>query len=330
MDDAFKDWVKKPTQESDAFWQAWIEQNPERRHDIEQARQLILSIYFKNNEPSAKDFYTGWQIINSEIESFEQQKKKRKTIAFDSLKTWQKLAASLVGIILLSTALMFFSRIFSTTQYATQYGQRRTITLPDSSLITINANSKLSFASHWKSNKSREVWLEGEAFFNVRKKPGQGNSKFIVHTEQVDVEVVGTTFNVNNRRGNIQVVLSTGKVVLKNNALTKAEPVLMQPGELAEFSAGKPTILKKKVDPSLYTSWQHKKLIFKNTPLSEIALLLNDTYGIRVNFKNNTLRRENLTGEITIDTADDILQVIEESLDVSITKNNNSVTIQYR
>jgi ferric-dicitrate binding protein FerR (iron transport regulator) len=104
----------------------------------------------------------------------------------------------------------------------------------------------------------------------------------------------------------------------------------MQPGELAEFSAGKPTILKKKVDPSLYTSWQHKKLIFKNTPLSEIALLLNDTYGIRVNFKNNTLRRENLTGEITIDTADDILQVIEESLDVSITKNNNSVTIQYR
>lgn len=85
--------------------------------------------------------------------------------------------------------------------YATQYGEQRVVELPDHSVVSLNANSTLRFRNDWsQANTLREVWLDGEAFFSVQKQEGAaGPAKFIVHTNDLDVEVLGTRFNVSNR-----------------------------------------------------------------------------------------------------------------------------------
>lgn len=112
----------------------------------------------------------------------------------------------------------------------TAYGKTERITLPDQSVVLLNANSVLSYNDKWTDNKTREVWLAGEAYFEVKKSDARGNAKFVVHTDQLSVEVLGTEFNVNNRRGKTQVVLNAGKVRLTSDTTLEKE-IIMAPGE---------------------------------------------------------------------------------------------------
>jgi ferric-dicitrate binding protein FerR (iron transport regulator) len=110
--------------------------------------------------------------------------------------------------------------------------------------VLLNANSQLRTPARWPAGARREVWLEGEAFFQVTKKgaaPGGGTdgARFVVHTGQVDVAVLGTRFNVTNRRGQTTVTLNEGKVKLEEGDLDGA--VIMEPGELVRLGAAEPS-----------------------------------------------------------------------------------------
>ena len=88
----------------------------------------------------------------------------------------------------------------------------------------------------WNDADGRQVWLEGEAYFQVQKKPSTVE-KFIVHTRQVDVEVLGTRFNVNTRRQRAVVSLEEGKVRLSVHGgdaavLEKKSAMIMRPGQV--------------------------------------------------------------------------------------------------
>src|SRR6185437_3682694 len=85
------------------------------------------------------------------------------------------------------------------SEIRTGYGEIKSVLLPDSSVVTLNANSKLRIPEQWTEASGRQVWLEGEAYFAVQKKAATAE-KFVVHTTEVDVEVLGTKFNVNARR----------------------------------------------------------------------------------------------------------------------------------
>src|SRR5579872_616700 len=85
------------------------------------------------------------------------------------------------------------------SEIRTGYGEIKSVLLPDSSVVTLNANSTMRIPEQWTEASGRQVWLEGEAYFQVQKKPATAE-KFVVHTKEVDVEVLGTKFNVNARR----------------------------------------------------------------------------------------------------------------------------------
>jgi DNA-directed RNA polymerase specialized sigma24 family protein len=121
-----------------------------------------------------------------------------------------------------------------------------------------------------KDKKDRVVWMQGEAFFDINHL--ENNQKFIVKALNIDVEVLGTQFNVNSRRNNTTVVLNSGKVKLNHDDLVNDE--FMDPGDLVEFSGHEKKIRKKVVNPEQFSSWKSNILIFKATPLSEIAQTL--------------------------------------------------------
>src|SRR5690606_18122735 len=155
---------------------------------------------------SEKDAKRIWENVEVASQTHERQRK------FITQQNWYRIAAVFAGLLLVSALLLWVYRTSDTT-YTTAFGEVKTILLPDSSEIILNANSTLSYATHWNKSKAREVFLSGEAFFKVQEKPvASGYAKFVVHTGNLDIEVLGTQFNVHHRRNKTQVVLNSGKV----------------------------------------------------------------------------------------------------------------------
>ena len=231
-----------------------------------------------------------------------------------------KIAASIAFIIAIS---VFWTKYNdSDNEFHTAYGEHLTIMLPDSSRVVINGNSTLRYNPAWSPDKDREVWIAGEGFFEVTHTVN--HQKFIVHTEDnMDVQVLGTKFNVKIRRGKTEVMLQEGKVRLDVEKSESTATMTLQPGELATLEDRK--LLKVKVKPSEYAAWKEHKLFFDQTPLREVANILEDTYGIQVVFENETLVNRKLSGEISSDKATDILKAIKESFDISITNDGHRV-----
>jgi ferric-dicitrate binding protein FerR (iron transport regulator) len=209
------------------------------------------------------------------------------------------------------------------TEVHTNYGQRLTVKLPDESSVVLNGNSTLRYSKDWSESHPREVWIDGEGFFAVQHTIN--HQKFIVHTrEGLNVEVLGTKFNVKSREHGSEVLLTEGKVQLNVHNATD-HPVILQPGELATMKKNK--LSKRAVKDKQYTSWVRSKLFFDKMTLEELALILHDTYGLNVTFENEELKYRQLSGEISSASIEDILFAIAETFNIEVTRtNDNTVT----
>ncbi len=245
------------------------------------------------------------------------------------------VAATFTALIMILGGVYFFSnQSTSTITHQTAYGETMEIVLPDSSVVTLNGNSQISYVPSWEPSATRKVWLEGEAFFEVRKKDeaNQQNEaaeglKFVVFTSNFNVEVLGTSFNVKDRGDRASVVLNSGKVRLQKK--TKSNDIEMKPGDRVAVSSESDGLVTKAVDPELYSSWTKNKLVFERTPLPEIARLLEDNYGLDVTFKYEELKDRIFTATIPTIQVDVLLTILEESMKgVKITKEGNRIIIE--
>jgi transmembrane sensor len=241
-----------------------------------------------------------------------------------------KIAASVLIVCAIGTV-WYLSNSVTTSEVAantihevrTNYGERLTVTLPDQSSVILNGNSKLRYAENWSENSEREVWIDGEGFFAVQHT--ENHQKFVVHTrEGLDVEVLGTKFNVKSRENGSEVLLTEGKVKL-NVGNKNDHSVYLEPGELATVKENK--LSKRVVEDKQYTSWVRSKLFFDKMPLEELAQMLHDTYGLQVSFQNEELKHRQLSGEISSATAEDILFAVAETFNIQVTRKTNDTII---
>lgn len=318
---------------------------------IQSQEQEVLDVWLnehKNHRKLFRDIQSNWHtpaIIDQKTETAYQQLARRLGIPNNSLRThqvqnrksnkvypyWIKLAASITGFLILSAITYQILRTPDLTIKRTGYGETATYILPDSSVITLNANSSLEYADNWQQPGVREVWLDGEAFFQITRTSQNTSSqlpaKFIVHTPQIDVEVLGTKFNVQDRRGKTTVVLNSGKVVLNSN-VGNGPKMVMQPGDYVELSETKAQFDRKVVDPAQFSSWMEHKLIMDNTTLGEIAPVIEDYFGLTVKFDDNELANKALTGSIPTDSLDKFLAVLSASTGVQIQIKNTTLLLR--
>lgn len=192
--------------------------------------------------------------------------------------------------------------------YNTNFGETITLVLDDDSKVILNANTKL-LVPRWRVfSTHREVWMNGEAFFDITKKSNR--SKFIVHTNSLDVEVLGTRFNVSDRRDATKVVLQEGKVKVTAKNNTEETAMLEKAGDYAEVKVKSPDLVTRSVDESLYTSWQEKRLKFKETPVQQVLQTIEDYYGIRIGSSDTTLYNRKFSGTLPNNDIDVILQAL--------------------
>lgn len=271
-----------------------------RTHRSEELFQRILHTTQQTDETTHRQRWRGWAPL--------------------------KAAAVITGVVALSFAGWKMYLQNSLVKYQTAYGEVSTFTLPDQSVVTLNGNSTLQYRRHWNTAKAREIWIQGEAFFDV--KPA-AQKRFLVHTaHKINIEVLGTTFNVLDRESRTQVVLNTGKVRLSGSSKALPAPIEMQPGELVEVNANARSLVKKHINAAAYASWKNHKLQFSNADLAQVAQVLQETYGITVIIKDSTLLHQQFSGTVPSQNANMLLEGLSQLFDLKITRQNATVNIE--
>lgn len=330
VDEYFIQWVQQPTAESDAFWERYLGKSPAQRKAVQEARELVLHLSQDHSPVPDKDLDEVWNCLMKKREDYltngeEGQQDEEGVIPISywrSSKVWMAAAAS--ALVLVSVLLLYQKRERTVT-YATTVGQRMQLRLPDSSMVVLNADSRITVPASWGSDTERRVELQGQAFFSVTHK--HNNQKFTVVTaDGMEVEVLGTEFSVSSREEQKQVVLEKGKISLSMDQLGEETPFVMAPGDLVEASA-EGNLVRKKVKPELYTAWKSSKLILENRTLEEIAQLLKHSYGYQVAVTDKNLLSQRITAYLNVNSPDHILSTLSETLDVAIQKQNNIISI---
>lgn len=203
---------------------------------------------------------------------------------------------------------------------STGYGSMKTITLPDGTVVTLNANSTLQYDSAGWQPDTREVWVNGQAFFDVAP---DAAGKFMVHAgDKLTVQVLGTRFHVAARPKGTAVVLNSGKVKVNSNEHT----LVLQPGEMVSYlSNGQ--LLRQHADTLQLTSWKDNQQVFRDAALEEIADFIEEQFGAEVTFAAPQLSHLQFTGTTPANDLDVLLNILAKSLDIRIDKHNNKVMI---
>lgn len=203
---------------------------------------------------------------------------------------------------------------------STGYGSMKTITLPDGTIVTLNANSMLQYDSAGWQPDAREVWVNGQAFFDVAP---DAAGKFMVHAgDKLTVQVLGTRFHVAARPKGTTVVLNSGKVKVNSNEHT----MVLQPGEMASYQSNG-QLSRQHADTLQLTSWKDNQQVFRDATLEEIADFIEEQFGAEVTFAAPQLSHLQFTGTTPANDLDVLLNILTKSLDIRIDKHNNKVMI---
>ncbi|HEY9259454.1 FecR family protein [Chitinophaga sp.] len=191
------------------------------------------------------------------------------------------------------------------------YGRRSRVQLEDGTVVLLNAGSRLVYPAAFKDHK-REVYLEGEAFFDIAP---NAQSPFFVYASGIETEVLGTTFNVSAYRDDAQqnVVLVSGSVRLHlpEHGLFGKSAQVLQPSEMATVNAQGGDLQVDRVNTTAYTAWKDGRLLFFRTPMKDILKKLTRYYNIQLDLASTQPGLETCSGDLVLaENLDDVLEVI--------------------
>jgi transmembrane sensor len=328
LDESFRRWVLAPDEATMTFWHTFMLRFPAQQPVIDEAASLLLHLRANYDDLTDASYERIWAILEqAHAEQFTP------VLPLDSRRSawgfwgW-KVAASVVGLLGTLAAGWYYLNPGGTQRHVehTGFGEIRTLTLPDGSSVQLNGNSTLTYTDDWAEGQPREVWLDGEGFFKVTKKAVAGQRvKFVTHTPGLDVQVVGTQFNVNTRRGQTDVTLVEGKVELIRPGDRKARVLELKPGQVAKAQPGIEQLTLTTADPTAETAWTQRQLIFDNTPLHDIAQQLNDAHGLRLVFDNEVIANKRFTGNLSSQDLETLLLTLSATFDLTMERDSNTV-----
>ncbi|WP_236980982.1 FecR family protein [Membranihabitans maritimus] len=185
-----------------------------------------------------------------------------------------RISAAAALIVLVVVTIIVFRSNEQWIVYSTDYQETKQVELPDGSSVILNASSELKWKAGFEKGEQREVYFQGEGYFDIAHLE---NKKFIVKTHGIDVNVLGTEFNLESRDEYTNVFLQEGKVVLDGKALA---PIEMEPGDLVRYNQKQNTIDKLKGQkPEVSTSWKEGVFTFTDKTGLEILKKMTDIYG---------------------------------------------------
>lgn len=215
---------------------------------------------------------------------------------------------------------------YSWTNYITQIGEIKTIELQDGSTVVLNGNSHLKVPRNLSTAVPRDVYMTGEANFHVTQAETV-DARFVVHTENIQVEVLGTKFNVNSRDHETEVYLEEGSVKVTQDDSMKKE-MFMSPGEKIKYSSEEQKLKLIEVESEVNEiSWRKGVFEFENLTLEKILQQITDPYNYKYNIECNELKGRTFTVRIPHNDLEFVVSVLEKLTGAIITDINGTLVV---
>lgn len=189
----------------------------------------------------------------------------------------------------------------TTETLVTKTSDFRTLQLPDGSTITLNAGSQIKYKKDFNT-EHRSLTMTGEAYFDVQ----NGNTPFVIQTNQGQVTVLGTSFNVRSREDGFEVGVNEGIVKVSNDS----KSVILHKGQMIGVDSNFDEKNLQNISYTNYPDWMHEKLVCEQTPLSEVCDEIERTFGISFKFANPSLSDITVTGIIDAQDLNTVLSTI--------------------
>lgn len=326
------------SQEDEKLLIKWLKKHPESVKEIKDFKSLWLSaeITGASDENALK---TEWDKLWRKIDSQKIRPEISKRKVFYSLP---RIAAVFLLGAVISFAIAY--RISNPTPYKSTFyeidtpaGAKSKVVLPDGSTIWLNAGSNIKYAESF-GKKGREVFLSGEAFFDVK----SNQSKiFVVKTSELNIKAYGTTFNVKSYpgEGTIEATLIKGSIGVTRTRFDtkKNDEVILEPNQRVVYYRKTNTVIKnqenkedqpleqkstrveekkltylisKGIDPKEFTSWKDGTLFISSETLEDLVVKLERKYDVKIYFENETLKHLKFTGSLENETVEQVIEAI--------------------
>ena len=343
-DDLFIKWVYHPNDSLDEYWEEWMKKNPGRAGDLLGAKRVAISLAKAQNPVDAELLSREiWGNINSRI---EQPVKVVHIARASHKKTNLMMAASVAALLVITSALYYFSslngnKISNSTpsiarsfisnklQHTNTSSESRIVYLVDGSKITLQPGASIRHAVFLEKDK-REVYLDGDAFFEVAK---DANRPFYVYAHDIVLRVLGTSFNVatNKDNGNVTVLVKTGKVSVYKSGNRNKPEFILTPNQSVRYTAQTQSIVQSESDAPLsipnLVSPHPFNFNFEETPVAKVFAVLEEAYGIRIQYDEKLFSKCIITTSLNDETFDEKLKIICEAISASYKFENNEVII---
>ena len=288
------------------------------------------------------DCMSAWNEAGYEIDGFTEEeiwsgiksriikeKKVCRNIRLPRLHSVLKVAAMVAVILCCGITAYFISggktdhrsagQLYS---FSVEPGQKASMRLADGTVVWLNSASRITFDEDYNINE-RVVNLDGEAFFDVAKNP---EKKFIVKCKGMEVEALGTEFNVKAYPTDsiITTTLAKGKVKVSYSE----QNLTLLPNDVATYNLKQHTIKGSKVDDiAVADYWRSGQLVFDGEPLASIAQTIERMYNVKVNLESEQLKKMKFTGTIQNNSLTNIIHIISLSYPLTYTISDSVITL---
>lgn len=264
----------------------------------------LITIQFDNGKVQTINLEENQQIVDANNNVIASQNKSQ--LNYTSATTIEKLVYNTLNV---------------------PYGKRFDLVLSDGTHVFLNSGTSLRYPIKFIAGEPRDVFLTGEAYFDVIK---DEKHPFIVHADKMEVEVLGTKFNVAyySEDESINTVLVEGAVALNHDKINSTStPTLLTPGYKAEWDKLSSEISIEKVDTRIYTAWIEGKLIFRNTTFRQIRNTLTRHYNVTIKNNNHDLDAQLFDATFDIESINEIMETFSKSYAIDYEIVDNEIQI---
>ncbi|WP_316799730.1 FecR family protein [Pedobacter frigidisoli] len=323
QDDAFVRHIKYADSETAVVWKNYLNNNPvnlqeyiDAKHELEYVIRAVKRI------PTSDRKGAVWAAVRERIPV-----ERGNYLKIKRLITASTAAAAVIGLCALGVVLteLYYGQRRNVT---TPYSRVKEVVLPDSSRIVLNSNTNLHYNAHWRPNQPREVWLDGEAYFEIKhqnKKPENilPGQRFVVHTSAIDIQVLGTIFNVKARQQQHSVVLVSGSVAVKKTGDSVWH--LLKPGQEFIFETKSKKVSTAQANPLMLTAWKDRSVILPyHTRFKDIIPQLEENYGVNIKLADDQIGERYIEGILPLTNQDNLFFILSNVLRIEINKQHNS------
>jgi transmembrane sensor len=270
---------------------------------------------------AAKQTYNqelAWKKIISQTEKSPEKQIVRPLYPKASFSTVLKIAAAITVLIVGMYSAYHYAYLRDKTLVAELKPDG--IELIDGSKVTVNAGSSITYPSRF-SGKERRVVLKGEAFFEVAANPEQ---EFVIEVQDIEVRVLGTSFNIKSMPGNeaVEVSVITGRVSI---VAANMPELILTAGETGIYRKSEENLIKEEAINPNTISWKTRQLVFENTGLTEVFAVIESTYGVQVKIRDAKLGNCKLTASFIDKPVDDVLNIISETFNLRYVRSEGTI-----